>query len=44
MEKSIEATIPAEANCLSARVKFHTDEPGESGMGEIYCMKLERLV
>jgi hypothetical protein len=43
VERTIEATIPVGATYLSARVKFHTDEPGESGVGEIHTMKLERI-
>ena len=43
VERAVEAVVPAGATFLSARVKFHTSAPGESGEGEIVAMTLERI-
>lgn len=43
VERSVEARMPAGAEFLSARVKFHTSSPGESGKGEIVAVTLERI-
>lgn len=43
VERIVRATIPVGASQLTVRVKFHTSEAGESGQGEIYAMKLERI-
>jgi hypothetical protein len=43
VERAVRAKIPPGTEQLSVRVKFHTDEVGEWGDGEIYAMKLERL-
>lgn len=43
VERSREAVIPPGTAFLSARVKFHTSTPGETGEGEIHSMRLERI-
>jgi hypothetical protein len=43
VERIAEAVIPAGAEFLSVRVKFHTAAPGEAGNGEIYALRLERV-
>jgi hypothetical protein len=43
VERVAEAVIPRGTAYLSARIKFHTSKPGESGEGEVHSMKLERL-
>lgn len=43
VERVAKAVIPAGAQFLSVRVKFHTSKPGEAGIGEIHSMKLERI-
>lgn len=43
VERIAEARIPHGADFLSARVKFHSSDPGDSGEGEIHEMKLERI-
>jgi hypothetical protein len=43
VERTAVAVVPAGATFLSARVKFHTSSPGDSGEGEIASMSLERL-
>ncbi|MDQ4142146.1 MAG: endonuclease/exonuclease/phosphatase family protein, partial [Actinomycetota bacterium] len=43
IEHVVEAVVPRGTTFLSARVKFHTSTPGESGEGEIERMELRRL-
>jgi hypothetical protein len=43
VERSVEATMPSGSEQFTARVKFHTSEPGDSGEGEIHAVMLERL-
>jgi hypothetical protein len=43
VERVAEAVIPRGVAYLSARIKFHTSKPGESGEGEVHSMMLERL-